>query len=208
MMLKSKICLTVLVVYEILAVILVHMTRICTAMFGTNFCADNGFKYFIACFAVPALAFLVWLWIREIIVTTERRHSFVHKAKDALTDMMDDVKDRFAGTISAKDIEKFLAAAAIVGIRRYAQTHPHTKRMFDNIVATARGEETADYDDEYEDDDDDEYENEDVEHVSYAEYQTSANPQRNGRSGTGRTHSARGASAARRGGGTKARIKK
>lgn len=161
MMIKSKICLTVLVVYEILAVILVHMTRICTAMFGPNFCADNGFKYFIACFAIPALAFLIMMWIREIIVASERRHSIVHKAKDAFDGMIDDVKDRFMDHISAKDIEKFLAAAAIVGIRRYAQTHPHTKRMFDNIVATARGQETSDYDD---DDDEEEMEYEDAEY--------------------------------------------
>lgn len=158
-MLNTKICLTVLVVYEILAVIVVHMTRVCNAMFGMNFCADGGFKYFIACFAIPALAFLVWMWIHEIIVGVERQHSVMHKARVALTDMVDDVKDKFAGKISAGDIEKFLAAAAIVGIRRYAQTHPHTKRMFDNIVATAQGRKTRDYGDEddydvYDDDDD------------------------------------------------------
>lgn len=171
MMLKSKICLTVLVVYEILAVIVVHMTRICGALFGANFCADGGFKYFIACFAVPALAFLIWLWIREIVVVNERHHSFMYKTKSAITDMMDDVKDRFTGTISSKDIEKFLAAAAIVGIKRYADTHPKTKRMFDNIVATAQGRETHGYDDDEEDDDDDDdadyAEYDDVEYTEY-----------------------------------------
>ena len=176
MMIKSKICLTVLVVYEILAVILVHMTRICTAMFGPNFCADNGFKYFIACFAIPALAFLIMMWIREIVVSSERRHSIIHKAKDAFDGMVDDVKDRFMDHISAKDIEKFLAAAAIVGIRRYAQTHPQTKRMFENIVATARGQETQDYDEDMEDDDDDEeMEYEDVEYDVTSSRKSGAN---------------------------------
>ena len=196
MMIKSKICLTVLVIYEILAVILVHMTRICTAMFGTNFCADNGFKYFIACFAIPALAFLVLMWVREIFVASERRHSIMHKAKHALTDMVDDVKDRFADNLSPKDIEKFLAAAAVIGIRRYAQTHPNTRRMFENIMATVRGEEATEYADasEYAEHEDAEYED--------AEYEDTPHGRNGNRS------SSRHSSARNRANGTKSRIRK
>ena len=191
MMLKSKICLTILVVYEILAVILVHMTRICTAMFGPNFCADNGFKYFIACFAIPALALLIMMWIREIVVASERRHSLMHKAKDAFDGMVDDVKDRFMDHISAKDIEKFLAAAAIVGIRRYAQTHPQTRRMFENIVATARGQETHEYDEDS--DDEEEMEYEDVEYTDAPQRKSGGNRNVNG----ARTSASRSAAAKR-----------
>lgn len=196
MMLKSKICLTVLVVYEILAVILVHMTRICTAMFGTHFCADGGFKYFIACFAIPALAFLVLMWIGEIIGASERRHSIMHKAKHALTDMMDDVKDKFTDNLSSKDIEKFLAAAAVIGIRRYAQTHPNTRRMFENIMATVRGEETAEYADasEYTEHEESEYED--------AEYEDTPHTRNSNRS------SSRHGTARNRTTGTKSRIRK
>ena len=47
MFLKAKICLTVLTIYEIIAVILMHCARTCDAMFGTMFCDDHVFKYFI-----------------------------------------------------------------------------------------------------------------------------------------------------------------
>ena len=67
MFLKSKIGLTILSLYEIAAVLLLHCPRTCDAMFGAAFCDDHIFKYFVACIAVPLLVFLIAMWIMDII---------------------------------------------------------------------------------------------------------------------------------------------
>ena len=67
-MLKAKIYLTIFTLYEIVAVLLLHFPRTCDAMFGAAFCNDHVLKYFIWCFAVPALVFLLAMWINEIFV--------------------------------------------------------------------------------------------------------------------------------------------
>ena len=157
-MLKMKTCFTVFAVYEILAVIVVHMTRVCTAMFGANFCADGGFKYFIACVAIPVLAFLIWMWVSEIIHVVHRRHSIVYRTKSAIGDMMHDVKERVSDSFTKQDIEKYITAAALFGIKKYTDSHPETRRMVEEIVAAARGQHapTARHDADYDADDEDE----------------------------------------------------
>lgn len=77
MLLKFKICLTVFVLYEIVAVALLHSMRVCTSIFSSGFCTDSAFKYFLICAALPAVAFLIWIWIMEIVRTVHRRRSFL-----------------------------------------------------------------------------------------------------------------------------------
>ena len=48
MLLKSKICFTTLVIYEIVAVSMLHFQRICDAIFPTAFC-DSWYRYFLFC---------------------------------------------------------------------------------------------------------------------------------------------------------------
>ena len=47
MFLKSKIGLTIFALYEIIAIMLLHCSRTCDAMFGTMFCDDHVFIYLL-----------------------------------------------------------------------------------------------------------------------------------------------------------------
>ncbi len=151
MFLRPKIWLTALVVYEILAVILMHCGRICDAMFGISFCDDSVFKYFIVCFAVPALIGLIVMWIMHIIHHNHRRHSLLHRARSAVSDIASNVRDRISENVSTRDLEKVMAAALLVGIRRFISKNPRRRRDFEKIL----GADFVAYDDEDFDDDDD-----------------------------------------------------
>ncbi len=161
MFLKSKICLTVLTVYEILAVILLHCRRTCDAMFGMSFCDDHVFKYFIFCFALPAIVGLIVMWIMEIVYGARRRRSFLYRAKNAVRDVASNVREKIGEHVSMADMEKLMAAALLIGIKRYVSRHPKHRRDFEqalgkDFVASADEEYEYDYDEDEGDDDDDE----------------------------------------------------
>lgn len=157
MFLKSKICLTVLTIYEIVAVILLHCSRTCDAMFGTMFCDDHVFKYFIVCFAVPALLFLILMWIMEIVEHVRRRHSLFYKAKHAVKNMASNIRDRVSESVSSGDMEKMIAAALVVGLKKYSNRNPRARKMLNDIMDGRYGDIDVEYD-EYEMDDDADYE--------------------------------------------------
>lgn len=157
MFLKSKICLTVLTIYEIVAVILLHCSRTCDAMFGTMFCDDHVFKYFIVCFAVPALLFLILMWIMEIVEHVRRRHSLFYKAKHAVKNMASNIRDRVSESVSSGDMEKMIAAALVIGLKKYSNRNPRARKMLNDIMDGRYGDIDVEYD-EYEMDDDADYE--------------------------------------------------
>lgn len=151
-MLKSKICFTVFVLYEIIAVILLHCQKTCSAMFGGTFCNDSVFKYFLICAAVPMLAWVLGMWIHEIFFA--RRHrSFFHRASDVVSDVADGVKQHLGRAFDARDMDKYLAAAILFGIKKYSDRHPKMRNTIRNIIDGADGraysyDDTDDYEDE------------------------------------------------------------
>lgn len=161
-MLKSKICFTVFVLYEIAAVILLHCPRTCDAMFSGMFCNDSVFKYFLICAAIPMLALVIGIWINEIFFA--RRHrSFMHRARDVMDDVADGVKKHLGRAFDARDMDKYLAAAILFGIKKYSDRHPQMRNTIRDIMDGADGRTTVyddadDIDDDYEDtDSDDDY---------------------------------------------------
>lgn len=161
-MLKSKICFTVFVLYEIIAVILLHCPRTCDAMFSGAFCNDSVFKYFLICAAIPMLALVIGIWINEIFFA--RRHrSFMHRARDVMDDVADGVKKHLGRAFDARDMDKYLAAAILFGIKKYSDRHPQMRNTIRDIMDGADGRTTMyddadDIDDDYEDtDSDDDY---------------------------------------------------
>lgn len=143
MFLRMKICFTVFALYEIAAIMLLHCQRTCDAMFSTAFC-DTGFKYFIFCVAVPVLVYLIAMWIREIFVG-HHRNSFAHKARSAVKDLVNNVRDRVSENVSVQDLEKIIAAAILIGVKKYADKHPRVRETFDSVMDAA----DYDYADEY-----------------------------------------------------------
>jgi len=138
-MLKLKIYSTVFVLYEILAVLLLHCPRTCTAMFGNTFCSDSVFKYFIALFAIPAIAALIVMWIMHIIHAIRRRNSFLFRAQEAVEDVATSIKKTLKESVSGKDIEKYIVAALAAGVKKYSDKNPELKKTFGNIISAVTG---------------------------------------------------------------------
>lgn len=137
MFIKSKICFTVFVIYEITAIFLLHFQRTCDAMFTTGFC-DGRFKYFAGAVAVPLLAYLIWMWIREI-VRARRRHRFIARAKHLIGNFASAVHEKL-GTISSQDMERVLTMAILLGIKKYHDKHPNLRRTIGEIIGVNMGE--------------------------------------------------------------------
>jgi len=157
MFLKTKIYFTIFSLYEIVAALLLHCPRTCDAIFGGSFCMSGGFKYFIWLVVVPLLAFLICMWIHEIFIASRHRHSLMYRAKDAAHSAWDNVKSHVSANISRGDIEKFLTAAALIGVKKYAGKHPETKATLKKIFAQSDiniADLINDDDDDYDDEDD------------------------------------------------------
>ena len=101
MLLKSKVCFTVLTIYEILAVSAMHFQRICDAMFPPAFC-DSWFRYFLFCVVVPLLVFLILMWVREI-VRYRRRRSFIRRARNTVNGILTTIRGRVSEQINIQD---------------------------------------------------------------------------------------------------------
>lgn len=136
MFLKAKIGLTIASVYEILIVSLMQSQRVCDSMFGMHFCDANVFKYFIMCFAVPMVVFLIVMWIMEIVDGIRHRHTLFYKATHAMKNIAENVKDKVSETVSSGDLEKLITAALMVGLKRYADKSPNARRVLDEMNKT------------------------------------------------------------------------
>ena len=137
MFIKSKICFTVFVVYEIAAITLLHFQRTCDAMFANGFC-DGRFKYFAGAVAIPLLAYLIWMWIREII-RARRRHRFIARAKHLVGDFASAVHEKL-GAISSQDIERILTMAILLGIKKYSAKHPNLRNSIGEAIGVNVGD--------------------------------------------------------------------
>lgn len=133
-MLKLKIYSTIFVIYEILAVLLMHCPRTCDALFSGTFCNDSAFKYFIVCFAIPALVFLIVMWIMHIIHAVRRSHSVFYRAKEAVEDVAHNIRRDVGNSISKSDIEKYITAALVAGAQRYVSKHPEIKQKLSGFM--------------------------------------------------------------------------
>ena len=138
MLLKSKICFTVLTIYEIVAVSAMHFQRICDAMFPTAFC-DSWFRYFLFCVVVPLLVFLIVMWIREI-VRFHRRRSFIRHARNTVNGILNTIRGKVSEHINMQDMEKIITAAILVGIKKYADRHPNLRRNVNHVIDIANGD--------------------------------------------------------------------
>lgn len=138
MLLKSKVCFTVLTIYEIVAVSAMHFQRICDAMFPTAFC-DSWFRYFLFCVVVPLLVFLIVMWIREI-VRFRRRRSFIRRARNTVNGILNTIRGKVSEHINMQDMEKIITAAILVGIKKYADRHPNLRRNVNHVIDIANGD--------------------------------------------------------------------
>lgn len=137
MLIKSKICFTILVVYEIIAVSALHFKRVCDSMFATSFC-DGWFRYFLFCVVVPLITMLIIMWIREI-VHAHRRRRLIRRARSAVNGILSSIRGKIATEIDLQDMEKIVTAAVLVGIKKYADRHPNIRQNVNHIMDVASG---------------------------------------------------------------------
>lgn len=147
MFLKSKLGLTILSLYEIAAILLLHHPKTCNAMFGMSFCSDSVLKYFIWCVAVPVLIFLIAMWVMDIIHRIRRRRSLLYKVKHAVQNMASELHDRVSESLSSADMERMMTAALLVGLKRFADSNPRAHQILDEISGRVDISEYMDYED-------------------------------------------------------------
>ena len=138
MLLKSKICFTVLAVYEMAAVSILHFQRVCDAIFTPSFC-DSWYRYFLFCIIVPLVGILIWMWIREI-VRAHRRRAFIRRAKSTVNGIMSTIRGKVTEHIAPRDMEKIITAAILVGIKKYTDKHPNLRHNVNRIMDVANGD--------------------------------------------------------------------
>ena len=137
MLLKSKISFTILAIYEMVAISVLHFQRICDAMFPTPFC-DSWYRYFLFCVIVPLIGFLIWMWLHEIFVHRRRRR-FIRRAKNTVRGVVSSIRDQVSSHIDMDDLEKIITAAVLVGIKRYADNHPKIRENINHIMDVTDG---------------------------------------------------------------------
>lgn len=137
MFIKSKICFTIFSVYEIVAVSLLHFQRTCDAMFSAGFC-DSDFKYFAGAIALPLIVYLIFMWIRELVIARRRRR-FFGMARRAIRGVVLNLNNTLGEHISQADFEKIVTASVLLGVQKYLDRHPNINvQMFDTESKPAR----------------------------------------------------------------------
>lgn len=135
MLLKPKIYITVLFVYEIVAVMLLHCQYMCTEMFGVTACQD-WFRYFAVCVVIPGIVSLIWMWIETI--RHAYRNRFFHRARNAVIDIWDGLRDKLADKMTREDIERYITVASLYGIRYYLSKNPKFKELLHELLPESR----------------------------------------------------------------------
>ena len=125
---RLKIFLTVLFIYEFIVITILQISRYCISVFNLNFCEYGAYKYFLICFAFPVLLGIFIWWIPDIVKLFCKHNCTTEKPKP------ENIHDVLNQIISSKDIERFITAAIVMGIQKFAQTHPKTNAVFDDIL--------------------------------------------------------------------------
>lgn len=82
------------------------------------------------------LVFVIAMWVHEIVIARRRRRSVFYRARGAAMRIASNVRDRITRNISQQDLEKMIAAALIVGIKKYAARNANVRRFMDDVMAS------------------------------------------------------------------------
>lgn len=139
MFLKAKIYFTIFSVYEMVMIMLLHSRSTCLDVFSNWFCADSLTKYFLFCVIVPLTVFLVIMWIEQIRKAIKHRHSILYQAKERFTEVAGEVKETIKDNINNQDLEAYLMALAMSGIRSYMNNHPEKRDGIERFIKAMMG---------------------------------------------------------------------
>ena len=128
---KLKIFITVFTLYEFVVLTILQISGYCVSIFNLNFCESGAFKYFIVCIMLPvSVAIFIW-WVPEIgrLFCRKTCEMPPPEKNESVTDVLREI-------ISKQDIERLITAAIIIGIQKFAQTHPKTNNVLGTILDT------------------------------------------------------------------------
>ena len=100
----------------------------CFSVFNVGFC-DLSFRYFLMCVVFPSLIWLVVWWGPEISRMFCKKCQCVDPEPKSIKDVLREI-------VSKQDIERLITAAVVMGVQKFAASHPKTKETFDNILNT------------------------------------------------------------------------
>jgi len=124
---RFKVFITFLIIYELSVITILQIQRYCISVFSFNFCEYGVYKYFLMCAALPILFGVFIWWIPDIIRLFCKNKCIIPQQPETIHDALKEI-------ISSKDIERFITAAIIMGIQKFAHEHPKTNAVFDNIM--------------------------------------------------------------------------
>ena len=125
---KIKIFISIIALYECVILTILQIPNYCFAFFNVNFCIGN-FKYFFMCIALPIfVGLLIWWWPEISRIFCKKCQCQIPEEKP--------IKNMLSEIISKQDIERFITAAIVMGIQKFAANHPQTTKVFDEILTT------------------------------------------------------------------------
>ena len=125
---KIKIFISLFLLYELFMLTVLQIKEYCLFVFNVNFCSYESFKYFFICIMLPVVFGLFIWWIPDI------SKLFCNKQCDCNIKKDVSIKDILNEIISKQDIERFVTAAIIMGIQKFANNHPETTKNLNNIL--------------------------------------------------------------------------
>ena len=126
---KLKIFITIFVIYEFVMLAILQIPNFCVAVFNHNFCYMNNFKYFLMCVMVPVLLMLFLWWMPDIArpFCKNKCQCDAHPHEIQNNNITQD-------EISKQYLEKLISSAIMIGVQKFAKSHPKTTKTFDNII--------------------------------------------------------------------------
>ena len=79
------------------------------------------------------------MWIREI-VRFRRRRSFIRRARNMVNGILTSIRGKISEHIDVADLERIVTAAVLVGIKKYADSHPNLRHHVNHVMDVANGE--------------------------------------------------------------------
>lgn len=123
---KTKIFITIFLLYEFVILTILQIPEYCIRFFNYNFCEYSSLKYFLMCIMLPVLVSLFVWWLPEISSLFCKNKCEPRKPET--------IKDIVREIVSIKDIERLITTAIIMGIQKFVNNHPKTTETFENIL--------------------------------------------------------------------------
>lgn len=127
---KIKIFTTLFVLYEFFIITVLQIPGYCKNFFNHGFCNIGNFKYFLMCVMLPGLIVLFLWWIPELL-----RMCCHNKCQcDETHFETKSTEQKSYGIISKEDLENLINSAIIIGVKKFAKSHPKTTKVFDEVI--------------------------------------------------------------------------